>query len=72
MCVSCLTHCSLHGILQTSHSGYENCDLSAPYNKEWFQTQKGGVMTFTPELGTVYYFIDSVSGGCQNGRKLRV
>ena len=63
---------SLHGILQSSRSAFEECDLTSPYIKEWFKTKKGGVMTFTPVLGAVYYFIDSVSGGCQNGRKIRV
>ena len=62
----------LRGILQTSRSVFEECDLSAPHIHQWSQAQKGGVMTFTPELGAVYYFIDSVAGGCQNRRKIRV
>ncbi len=63
---------SLHGVLQTSRHAFEECDLSAQFIKQWSKAQRGGVVTFTPELGGVYYFVDSVSGGCQTGRKLRV
>lgn len=63
---------SLHGVLQTSRHAFEECNLSARFIRQWSKAQRGGVVTFTPELGVIYYFIDSVSGGCQTGRKLRV
>ena len=62
----------LHGVRQVSHSVYESCDLEGLYIHQWALNQRAGVVTVWVEPGGVYYFIDSVVGGCLDGTKLKV
>ena len=62
----------LHGVRQVSHSVYESCDLESLYIRQWALNQRAGDVTVWVEPGGVYYFIDSVVGGCLDGTKLKV
>ena len=51
---------------------FQSCDLEAAYVEQRVPTQLGGVATISLATGETYYFIDSVLGGCLDGRKIRV
>ena len=62
----------LRGVRQVSRSDYESCDLEGLYIRQWAPNQRAGDVTVWVEPGGVYYFIDSVVGGCLDGTKLKV
>lgn len=49
-----------------------SCDLEAGYLKQWSPNIRQGRLNVPLEIGGMYYFIDSVAGGCSSGRKLLV
>ena len=51
---------------------FESCDLEADYVEQWAPNVGPGRVSVPLETGGNYYFIDSVVGGCSNGRKLSV
>ena len=68
----CSLSSSLHGVRQVTRSVYESCDLEALYVRQWAPNQRGGEVTVWVDAGGVYYFIDSVVGGCLDGTKTKV
>lgn len=61
-----------HGIRQVSRAVFESCDLEADFIEQWAPNVGPGRVNVPLDAGGNYYFIDSVVGGCLDGRKLSV
>ncbi len=56
-----------------SREVFASCDLESVHSvRQWSLNARGGFVSIPLEMGTVYYFIDSVAGGCMQGRKIQV
>lgn len=67
-----LSLCRLHGIRQVTKSVYQSCDLKGGVIKQWTSNRIDGVVTIDLPSGQTYYFIDSVTGNCDDGRRMTV
>ncbi len=57
---------------QVSREVFESCDLESDFINQWSPNVRQSKVNIPLEKGERYYFIDSVAGGCLDGRKLSV